>query len=196
VIGLDHFPYLLTHISPFLLLSRVAFNFYSLFRYLCDLHVSFFVAMRSWNRRGFTLCTSAVALIVLLSTTLLLFPNTFQPNTRPVNSIDLDWAPWKDVSSSPSTSAPPEIPKPKPPTRPPIGGWTFDPKRDERNFGLSDDQCSAAFPDFYAEIDRAVQYRKEKGLGNVTSDLVDIGWRDNEIMRAMIYDKQVLNIAC
>jgi hypothetical protein len=151
--------------------------------------------MRTCNRRGFTFCASAVALIVLLSTALLLFPNNLQPNTLPVNSIDLDWTPWKDLSYSPSTPPTSEIPKLKPPTRPPIGGWTFDPKRDERNFGLSDEQCSAAFPNFYAEIDRAVQYRKDKGLGNVTIDLVDIGWRSEEIMRAMIYDKQVPNLA-
>lgn len=80
---------------------------------------------------------------------------------------------------------------PIPPPTPPLGGWTFDPQRDERDFGLSDEQCAVAFPNFYAEIDRAVQHRKNSNLPNITSELVDISWRPDEIMRVMIYDRQV-----
>ncbi|KAH7038974.1 hypothetical protein B0J12DRAFT_788533 [Macrophomina phaseolina] len=36
--------------------------------------------------------------------------------------------------------------------------WTFNPARDSRNLGLSDEQCDAAFPGFYTEIDRARDY--------------------------------------
>jgi len=71
-------------------------------------------------------------------------------------------------------------------------GWNFEPSRDERNFGLSDSQCSIAFPGFYREIDRAVSFRQETGLGNLTIEDVDIAWRDvGEILRLMIYDKKL-----
>lgn len=66
--------------------------------------------------------------------------------------------------------------------------WIFDAERDERNYGLSDEQCLLAFPDYYREIDRAVASRGM--LGPVTLDDVDISWRD-EMVRAMIYDRQV-----
>jgi Glycosyl transferase family 90 len=72
--------------------------------------------------------------------------------------------------------------------------WTFDPQLHERSFSLSDSQCSTAFPDFYREIDRAVQHRADNNLGNVTSDMLDISWRKDEIIRCMIYDGQVRNV--
>jgi len=71
-------------------------------------------------------------------------------------------------------------------------GWVFDTKRDERQYGLSEAQCDAAFPNFYKEIDRAVAFRKEKELGDVGIQDVDIEWRqEGEIIRIMIYDRQV-----
>ncbi|KAF2091499.1 hypothetical protein K490DRAFT_6753, partial [Saccharata proteae CBS 121410] len=38
--------------------------------------------------------------------------------------------------------------------------WRFDPDRDALNYGLSDDQCTAAFPDLYHELDRAREFYK------------------------------------
>jgi hypothetical protein len=68
-------------------------------------------------------------------------------------------------------------------------GWDFDTKRDERDFGLSNEQCEQAFPDYYKEIDRAVAYFQDKG--NVTEEEVDIEWRGGEIVRVIIYERQV-----
>nr|OQO30231.1 hypothetical protein B0A51_01379 [Rachicladosporium sp. CCFEE 5018] len=87
------------------------------------------------------------------------------------------------------------------PAHPPVGHhkprphspWTY--PRDARNYGLSEDQCAEAFPDLYVEIDRAVAHRKK--IGNITVDELDVGWRGDGIVRAMIHDNQlyVINAA-
>lgn len=82
--------------------------------------------------------------------------------------------------SQPSSPIPP-VPTPS--------GWVFDPKLHARNYGLTDQQCSAAFSGLWHEIDRAAAYRDE--TGKVTSQDVDISWRGDAIVRAMIYDHQV-----
>ncbi|KAK6437114.1 hypothetical protein LTR95_006693 [Oleoguttula sp. CCFEE 5521] len=71
--------------------------------------------------------------------------------------------------------------------------WTY--PRDARNYGLSEDQCAEAFPDLYVEINRAVAHRKK--IGNITLDELDVGWRGDGIVRAMIHDNQlyVINAA-
>src|ERR1700753_4368336 len=142
--------------------------------------------MKSWalNRRVYTLCASAAFLLFIIASSSLLF---FPENGGPFPSSDSTRYYYPDnknaqseVSPRPSPSAP-KSPPPSwnggispPPTLPPVGGWTFNTDRDERNFGLSEEQCSVAFPNFYAEIDRAVKYRKDQGFPNITNDLVDI----------------------
>ncbi|KAI9710314.1 MAG: hypothetical protein M1820_002809 [Bogoriella megaspora] len=42
--------------------------------------------------------------------------------------------------------------------------WEFDTDRDGINLGLTDEQCSAAFPRLYAEIDRAYEFHKSRGI--------------------------------
>ncbi|KAK5694776.1 hypothetical protein LTR97_009366 [Elasticomyces elasticus] len=46
--------------------------------------------------------------------------------------------------------------------------WTFDTLRDERNLGLSDAQCDAAFPGLYAELERARDYHALNGGINIS----------------------------
>ncbi|KAF2435421.1 hypothetical protein EJ08DRAFT_580281 [Tothia fuscella] len=71
-----------------------------------------------------------------------------------------------------------------------VPGWAFDSRRDERNFGLRGAQCESAFPDYYKEIGRAVEFQQTRG--NVTEEEVDISWRkEGEIIRLMIYDHQL-----
>jgi hypothetical protein len=147
--------------------------------------------MMTWRtRRGCTFCATAVFLIFFLLTfTLYLYPNSIDANSIPIAIPHI----YSDTDPS-------EWPKPTGFPTPPVGydrsaysvnGWTFDAIRDGHNFALTDEQCSAAFPNFYYEIDRAVQYRKDKNLGNITLEHVDITWRADEIMRAMIYDNQL-----
>lgn len=68
--------------------------------------------------------------------------------------------------------------------------WIYNYPRDARNYGLSQDQCSSAFPDLFDEIERAVSWRKKKGIPISGQDL-DSGWRGDGFVRAMIYDNQL-----
>jgi hypothetical protein len=67
--------------------------------------------------------------------------------------------------------------------------WHYNYRRDARNYGLNEDQCLAAFPELYKEVDRAVAWRKERG--DVQLEDLDVGWRGDGIVRAMIYDNQL-----
>ena len=67
--------------------------------------------------------------------------------------------------------------------------WEFEYKRHGRHYGLSEQQCEVAFPALYEEVDRAVEYRRR--VGNVTRDELDVGWRGDGIVRAMIHDNQL-----
>lgn len=69
-------------------------------------------------------------------------------------------------------------------------GWQFKYKRDGRNFGLSEEHCKVAFPGLFKEIDRAVKHRKDV-VGKVTPDELEVGWRGDGIVRAMIYENQL-----
>jgi len=146
------------------------------------------IVMRS--RRGFGFCASAITIVLLLAvTTLYLYPDSIDTDSIPITIphiySETDTSDWPKPTGFHST--------PLGYNRDPYSanGWVFDPNRDDRNFALTDEQCSAAFPNFYYEIDRALQYRKDKNLGNITLDHVDISWRADEIMRAMIYDNQL-----
>lgn len=67
--------------------------------------------------------------------------------------------------------------------------WAYKYPRDARNYGLDEMQCLVAFPDLYQEIDRAVAWWKERG--GITERELDVGWRGDGIVRAMIYDNQL-----
>lgn len=67
--------------------------------------------------------------------------------------------------------------------------WSYEYPRDARNYGLDEMQCLVAFPDLYKEIDRAAAWWKERG--GVTERELDVGWRGDGIVRAMIYDNQL-----
>lgn len=76
------------------------------------------------------------------------------------------------------------------PESPPVDPeWTFSPETDGADYGLSDQQCDAAFPQMYAELNRAVAYTH--AAGNITADDVDISWKESGVVRAMIYDRVV-----
>lgn len=162
--------------------------------------------MKPWigsgRRRAIILLAScSVPLLFIALTTSFLYPdyldNSF-PSQRPLQTSGLlgksgttsafrSWKP-KHATSAPHTTAPAPLRTPEALPE----AWTFDTKRDEREYGLSDVQCDAAFPNFYKEIDRAVAFRKENDLGRVKEEDVDIEWRGGgEIIRLMLYDRQV-----
>lgn len=67
--------------------------------------------------------------------------------------------PFHASTATTSPSSPP--PPPKEPSSP--RGWQFDAARDERNLGLTEEQCQTAFPAQYAEIGRARKHHESRG---------------------------------
>ncbi|KAF2136318.1 uncharacterized protein K452DRAFT_237718 [Aplosporella prunicola CBS 121167] len=67
--------------------------------------------------------------------------------------------------------------------------WSFITVRDSRNYGLSEAQCDAAFPRLWSDIERGLAYRKE--VGNITVEDMELNWRQEAVVRAMIYDHQL-----
>ncbi len=66
------------------------------------------------------------------------------------------------------------------------GTWNY--TRDARNLMLSEAQCELAFPNFYVEIERAVEDRRSN---HVTLKELDEMPQAKGYIRAMIYDNQV-----
>ncbi|KAJ1337796.1 EGF-domain serine glucosyl/xylosyltransferase [Microdochium nivale] len=69
-------------------------------------------------------------------------------------------------------------------------GWTFVPERDERNLGLDEEQCRAAFPLQYYEIERAREWHAAQG--GIDEDQIAL-WRTEPDkahgqLRLLIYD--------
>ena len=64
--------------------------------------------------------------------------------------------------------------------------WKYHPERDAANYGLSDEQCDAAFPRLFDPINQVI---KQIGRPIELSDTMgDIHWGE---ARAMIYDNEV-----
>lgn len=74
--------------------------------------------------------------------------------------------------------------------RPDHTDWRFEYARDRNNYGLSEAQCDLAFPELYKEVDRAVAHRRSIAQ-NISLQDVDVGWRGDGIVRAMIRDNQL-----
>lgn len=74
--------------------------------------------------------------------------------------------------------------------QPTKSGWVFDWEKDGRNYGLTEEQCNFAFPELYKEIERAVMHRKDK-LGLLQEEDMDVVWRGDGMVQAMIHDKQL-----
>lgn len=72
--------------------------------------------------------------------------------------------------------------------------WRFEHKRDSEKYGLTKEQCDVSFPGLFTEIERAVAYRKNVGL--VTPKDIDISWKEDEAVRAMIVNQQVCTLRC
>ncbi|KAF2268075.1 hypothetical protein CC78DRAFT_565850 [Lojkania enalia] len=57
------------------------------------------------------------------------------------------------------------------------------------NYGLSSTECSSQFPYLFREIERSVALRGK--IGNVSLSDIDVSWRLDGAVRAMIYDQKV-----
>lgn len=67
--------------------------------------------------------------------------------------------------------------------------WVFNYKRDGNNYGLDENQCIAAFPGLYEDLERAKRYRR--GKGKVTQPELSSFALTKGMVRAMIYDSEV-----
>lgn len=68
------------------------------------------------------------------------------------------------------------------------GEWDWDWRRDAGNLLMTDEQCGAAFPGLFVEIERAMDTRKEN---KITFEELDAIKPQYGYGRAMIYDQQV-----
>lgn len=71
--------------------------------------------------------------------------------------------------------------------------WTYSPARDSRNLGLSDEQCDAAFPGLYTEIDRTRDYFGPRSIRQKQVKLYekDTGYYNHSQVHVLIYNGQM-----
>jgi hypothetical protein len=67
--------------------------------------------------------------------------------------------------------------------------WVFNYRRDGSNYGLDEDQCQAAFPGLFEDIERAQKHWKAKP--KITEQLLSSFELTKGMVRALIYDGQV-----
>ena len=65
--------------------------------------------------------------------------------------------------------------------------WEFQAWRDAENYGLSDEQCEAAFPKLFVEIDKAIGRRRT----NITFEDLDSQKQLDGMVRGMVYNGEV-----
>ncbi|KAK5125421.1 hypothetical protein LTR85_000530 [Meristemomyces frigidus] len=68
--------------------------------------------------------------------------------------------------------------------------WTFDHLRDADNPALNRAKCQAAFPELYYEIDRSVQYWRDRSH-TITQEDTEISWRQDAALRVLVHGNQV-----
>ena len=69
-----------------------------------------------------------------------------------------------------------------------LGNWEYKYGRDDSNKGLTPDQCNAAFPGLFEDIDRAMRFKNDSHIKK--EDLLSIKMH-NGMVRAMIYKGEV-----
>ncbi|KAM0720505.1 hypothetical protein Q7P37_004641 [Cladosporium fusiforme] len=69
--------------------------------------------------------------------------------------------------------------------------WTYEPLRDAENFALHREQCDAAFPGLWFEIDRGVSVWKNDLARPITANDTSLEWREEGAFRALIHRNQL-----
>ncbi|KAF2726294.1 hypothetical protein K431DRAFT_317127 [Polychaeton citri CBS 116435] len=67
--------------------------------------------------------------------------------------------------------------------------WAFDAERDALNYSLSSEQCEAAFPNLYFEIQRAVKYWQNRNH-TISEEDIELSWRDDGAFRLLIHENK------
>ena len=66
--------------------------------------------------------------------------------------------------------------------------WVWDARRDAHNYGLTSEQCDAAFPGLFAEIDNAVQRRRQTHI--TEEELTRETWPAGTV-RVLVWEQEV-----
>lgn len=138
-----------------------------------------------FNRTA-TLAIGVIILLLVLHTVIILHPSNNYHNRADLLALKCPTTTHPLPSSTELSPAPVQT---QISTADKAAQWNFTAARDERAYGLTAEQCDAAFPGLFTEIDRAVEYRKK--IGNITIKDVDISWKDDGAVRAVIIDQQV-----
>jgi len=67
-----------------------------------------------------------------------------------------------------------------------LGSWRYEYPRDALNYGLSSQQCDAAFPNFYGDIESAVASRRGNPIRLEELEIKD----DQCLVRVLIYESE------
>lgn len=67
--------------------------------------------------------------------------------------------------------------------------WKYDAEKHERRFGLSFAQCNSAFAGLYTDLESTMSHRKS--LGDVTEEELDLKWKKDGAVRAMIHNQKL-----
>jgi hypothetical protein len=125
------------------------------------------------------------------------FPSLHGPQPPESDHVASDHPAEQNHATSSVASAPKATYSPA--RRPAIGSQTNQSQasNDHTNFDAQDyrmsfDQCGAAFGDLYTDLHRAASHRQKKG--KVTPGDIDLGWRGQMGVRAMIFNSKVHNI--
>lgn len=67
--------------------------------------------------------------------------------------------------------------------------WHFDASVHERDYGLTDEQCDAAFPGLWTNIQKVHRQREKEG--KLTQFTIDKSFAGDDVVRVLVYDRQV-----
>jgi hypothetical protein len=139
-------------------------------------------------------CASAVALIFLLVSSIVYGTRTENPLLPPLvkevlpagrclceYSTHFECATCLDCAANPAILANATSEEDE--------AWVFNYRRDGNNYGLDEDQCQAAFPGLYEDVDRARKHWKKKG--RITEQDLSSFEMTKGMVRALIHDGQV-----
>ncbi|KAI9812168.1 MAG: hypothetical protein M1827_004834 [Pycnora praestabilis] len=98
--------------------------------------------------------------------------------------------PFTHVGQPPPKKCPP-TPNCPPPSVIAPEDWEFNVDRDGDDYGLTDEQCQAAFPKLFGEIEASVARRKENPITFEELNLREMG---NSLVRGMVYEGDLLLI--
>jgi hypothetical protein len=127
-------------------------------------------------KRGMKPCSILFTVSVLI---LILFVYAYTP-VNPTSNY------YKALKHDEPVLSPPRLSSSEKPV--PAKAWEFQPDRDAEDYGLTDNQCSSAFPKLFIEIDKAVARRENNPI---TMEELDSREKSNGLIRGMIFNAEV-----